>query len=245
MTDQQVQAVYQLHQTLLNRVQSGNVDDDLVAAAQSTMEQMRQMGGRVGGISERDYLQSLLSFWGNWLFNQTGVYPNTSLYPASPEALAQAQTSSMVEIAMPRLPAEQTFFAVASPAGIGTGQPFILASVMSPANGSTVQRGADIPLSGIYANLQTGWRLFFVAQLGEESALSVLDEGYAPTATSGAWNAAQRWKPLVGVYSMGLVLAITPEAISVLQAAQRSSTPLAEAPVGCIVFGRLSVVRVS
>ncbi|MBC7812158.1 MAG: hypothetical protein H7175_13470 [Burkholderiales bacterium] len=176
------------------------------------------------------------------------MYPNTSLYPASPEALAQAQTSSMVEIAMPRLPAEQTFFAVASPAGIGTGQPFILASVMSPANGSAVQRGADIPLSGIYANLQSGWRLFFVAQLGEEAALSVLDEGYAPAATSGAWNAAQRWTPSavpLGIYYVGLALAITPEAISVLQAAQRSSTPLAEAPVGCIVFGHLSVVRVS
>lgn len=254
MADQQVQAVYQLHQSLLKRVQAGSADDDIVTAAQSALEQMRQIGERVGSISERDYLQSLLSFWGNWLFNQTGIYPNTSLYPAAPDALAQAQASTMVEIAMPRLPiaAEQTFFAGSSQGGGGgmggTGQPFILASVISPANGSTEQRGADIPLSGMYANLQPSWRLFFVAQSGEEAALSVLDEGYAPAATSGAWNAVQRWTPSqVGIVYIGLALAITPEALSMLQAAYRSGTPLAEMPVGagCILFARLSVVRIS
>jgi hypothetical protein len=249
MADQQVEAVYQLHQSLLNRVQAGNVDDDVLSAAQSTLEQMRQTGARVGSISERDYLQSLLSFWGNWLFNQTGVYPNTSLYPASPDALTQAQAATMVEIAVPHLPiAEQTFFAVSSQVASGTGQPFILASVISPANGGTVQRGADMPLSGMYANLQAAWRLFFVMQAGEESAMSVLDEGYAPVAPSGVWNAVQRWtasaSPL-GIYYVGLALAITPEAISTLQTAYRSGTPLAEAPVGSILFGRLSVVRIS
>src|SRR5262245_472700 len=129
MTDM-VDRAYAVHQDLLKQAETSSDPASLVSQVEDLIEQMRQSGAQVAAIEDRYYLQSLLTFWGNWVFKQTRTYPNTDLYPASPQAREAATfpvkpfLSFAAESAAPAP-------AAASPE---RGQAFIMANVVSPAD---------------------------------------------------------------------------------------------------------------
>jgi hypothetical protein len=230
--------VYRAHSDLLARVEAGGESSALIDEARALIEQARQAGVYVHSASDRDYMHSLLSFWGGWLFKQTRTYPNTDLYPAAPPAAPAASAP---------LPLPPNNFALpGSPPARprASGQPFILASIAAPPDGTTAAIGEQIGLVGIYANLRPLWQLRFVAQ-DEIGRLILLDAGFSPTERpdAGTWSAS--FTPAAaGAYHLGVLLAITAEAVDVCRAAFEASRPLDATPDGAVTFADLVVLTV-
>ncbi len=77
------------HTAYLRRSGEGAPSPELVAELQNFVESARLAGQDIVDDDDRDYLRSLLTFWGNWLYNQTRTYPNTNLELFTPEAAAE------------------------------------------------------------------------------------------------------------------------------------------------------------
>ena len=76
------------HTERLRRVKEAAVSPEQVAEIQKFVESARLSGREIADEDDREYVRSLLTFWGNWLYNQTRTYPNTNLEPPAPEAIA-------------------------------------------------------------------------------------------------------------------------------------------------------------
>jgi len=68
-----------------------------ITAVQEIVVDIRQAGRQVVNEDDREYLRGLLSFWGNWLYNQTRTYPNTNLEPPAHPALVEAGPPPVME----------------------------------------------------------------------------------------------------------------------------------------------------
>jgi hypothetical protein len=239
MFDPLLDRMYTAHRALLEAVEKADDPARLVERVQEMIEEARRAGANVATPQERDYLQSLLNFWGNWVFNHTRLFPNVDLYPAAPNA--------------PRLPSPalqpapyQSLVGEAPVNARGTGQPFIMASVVSPADGAEATVNESLSLTGMYANLRPGWRVFFMAQ-DSAGRMVLLDDGYNPDTRpeGGTWQADMPFiPPAPGVYRLGLLIAITAASASALLAARRGGTPLDATPEGVIPLFDLTVIVV-
>src|SRR5574341_1606836 len=67
------------HAELLRQSSQGAVAPDFIKEIRKFVESVRIAGREIVNEDDRDYLRSLLTFWGNWLYNQTRTYPNTNL----------------------------------------------------------------------------------------------------------------------------------------------------------------------
>lgn len=294
--DQPMRDARKLHQTLLKRLDSTPDFAALLPEVTRLMEQVRRIGEGTADPEERDYLRTLLAFWGNWVFGQTRVYPDTELYPPTPEARQTYEDdrnrlritqqnlngttgdstadSSVIRgllglvaviavlvvvvlgvlltrsnTAATDTPGATLIFqgaALAASTG-GEGQPVIVADVIAPADGAQFQAGEEIALSGIYSNFQPEWRVFFVVK-NDAGQVVPVGRGFAvamPNAT-GAW---QPPTPLVlnepGTYQIGLVLAVTPDAISAVLAFSEESSSMDTLPPGALPFFDLSTITIS
>jgi hypothetical protein len=61
------------------RATSGPATPESIASVKNLVESVRMAGRSVQDEDDREYLRSLLTFWGNWVYNQTRTYPNTNL----------------------------------------------------------------------------------------------------------------------------------------------------------------------
>jgi hypothetical protein len=70
------------HQRLLAEHDSGGDETALLTSAQEYIEQIRLESEQVSDPRDRDQLRSYLRFWGAYVYDRTGTYPETSLRPA-------------------------------------------------------------------------------------------------------------------------------------------------------------------
>src|SRR5512133_1483135 len=90
------------HQMLLERVQheaalpgttvgtpTGKASADLLAAVRAYIETAKAGARQVSGMRDRNQLRAILRYWGSWVYEQTGVFPDTTLQP--PEMAAAAE----------------------------------------------------------------------------------------------------------------------------------------------------------
>jgi hypothetical protein len=235
-----IDMIYAAHRALLTRVEQAATPAELVGDTEILIEQVRRAGSSISAPAERDYLQSLLTFWGNWTYKQTRVYPNTDLYPAAPGAWESRVSGTENDGLLAR--PFQTFAAGEAPPGavraLGTGQPFIMATLVSPADGASVRVSEAVSLVGLYANLRPAYTLFIVTQ-DAIGRLTALDGGFSPVEhpAGGSWQGAQPFVPgEAGVYRLGIVLAITPDATAALSDAFTAGRALESTPIGAVPF---------
>lgn len=229
-----IDMIYTAHRALLERVERADNPAELVGDTEVLIDQVRRAGANITAADARDYLQSLLTFWGNWVYKQTRVYPNVDLYPPAPELSAQSAPENKPGVVRPR--PYQPFAAESSGTARGSGQPFIMAAISSPPDGTTIRVGGSVPLTGLYANLRPSYLLCFVS-LDSVGRLTVLDAGYSPVErpSSGTWQAETPFTPIEpGVYRLGIALAVTPEAGAILREAFAARRLLDSIPSGAI-----------
>lgn len=58
---------------------TGAATPERLISVKDLIESVRMAGRTVHDEDDREYLRSLLTFWGNWVYNQTRTYPNTNL----------------------------------------------------------------------------------------------------------------------------------------------------------------------
>jgi hypothetical protein len=115
---------------------------------------------------------------------------------------------------------------------------------VSPANSAQLAVGQPVPLTGMYANVRPPAQLFCFSH-DTQGRLHVLDEGYTPQASidRGIWLANQPFTPPEpGIYRLGVVLAIIPEAVERCQQAFSQAQPLTALPPGALAFDDLVAV---
>lgn len=76
------------HTDTLRRCEVGPITPELIKEVERFIETVRQAGRDIADEDDREYLRSLLTFWGNWFYNQTRKYPNTNLELVTPEVAA-------------------------------------------------------------------------------------------------------------------------------------------------------------
>jgi hypothetical protein len=76
------------HSDYVRRCNAGQITPELVKEVEGFIEEVRLSGREVADEDDREYLRSLLTFWGNWYYNHTRKYPNTNLELVTPEAAA-------------------------------------------------------------------------------------------------------------------------------------------------------------
>jgi hypothetical protein len=72
------------HQERLDQLQRGEVNEAFVDDVQALVADMRQAGSAVASPAERGQLRALMRFWGNVVYDHTGVYPDMTLQPLDP-----------------------------------------------------------------------------------------------------------------------------------------------------------------
>ncbi|MFZ6028095.1 MAG: hypothetical protein ACOYYS_10300 [Chloroflexota bacterium] len=77
------QSLQERHQELLARREAGEDRQALGRAVREYIEQARSEAHTIPRPRERDQLRANLRFWGAFLYDETGVYPDTALPPAS------------------------------------------------------------------------------------------------------------------------------------------------------------------
>jgi len=70
------------HQHLLTKHDASGDEAALIEAVQKYIDRVRIEAEQVADPRDRDQLRSYLRFWGAYLFDQTGAYPDTSLRPS-------------------------------------------------------------------------------------------------------------------------------------------------------------------
>lgn len=254
-----IQHLFALHKDLLRCVEAEetavhtlhehSTSAETIARARQLIFDLRRAGSIVTDSQDRDYLHTLAIFWANWIQGRTNDRPGTDLYPLDPTARPSSRDS---ETALPReallRPIPGQGFTSGSSALVnasGAGLPFIMANVLKPAHNTRMYLGDTLTLSGMYANLQQGWRLYFIGH-SQDGAARVLDPGSAvETATSGVWEVISRDPfPEAGTYHLGILVAVTPDASAMLSRAYSTGTTLRTALVGVLPFTLLSTLIV-
>lgn len=235
-----IEQIYRVHSDLLGRVEQSGASPALVADAQALIAQARQAGRYVSAAQDREYIHTLLNFWGSWVYKQTRVYPNIDLYPAAPPGYTviggdTPLSPPSAQSILPEAPAAKAR---------ATGQPFILASIAAPPDGTSAAAAEKIALVGIYANLRPAWQLHFITQ-DQIGRLTLLDEGFRPAERpdAGTWS-AEFTPATAGMYHLGVMLAITPAAAAACRAVFAEGRAFDATPEGAITFADLVVLTV-
>jgi len=76
------------HAECLRLCNQAAISPGLIADIRKFVEDVRLAGRDIVDDDDREYLRSLLTFWGNWIYNQTRTYPNTNIEPFTAEAAA-------------------------------------------------------------------------------------------------------------------------------------------------------------
>ena len=76
------------HAECLRLCNQAAISPELIADIRKFVEDVRLAGRDIVDDDDREYLRSLLTFWGNWIYNQTRTYPNTNIEPFTAEAAA-------------------------------------------------------------------------------------------------------------------------------------------------------------
>jgi hypothetical protein len=143
---------------------------------------------------------------------------------------------------------EPSFAALGVAENAAITEPFIMVNVASPAEGQVFEAGEAITLNGVYANLRPNWRVFFVVQReGDDLSLMLVDGGYSAIVDypTGTWEAPNSFELSgAGNYFVGVLLAITPEAMETLTESYQQQTSLDTLPEGVIPFLRLRSIRI-
>ncbi len=259
MIPSDVHQLFTVHRDLLRCVETETtgvhtlhdhtISAETIARARQLVLELRRAGAVITDRLDRDYVQSLVNFWANWIAQRTAEHLDTELYPVDPAARPSARegTAAPAREALLR-PVPGQGFPTGSSALVGTGGsglPFIMVNVIKPAHNARVYQGEALTLSGIYANLQQGWRLYFIGH-SQDGAARVLDPGSTvETGLSGIWEVISRDPfPEAGTYHLGVLVAITPDAAAMLSRAYSAGTALRTALVGVLPFTLLSTVIV-
>lgn len=233
MASNAVQPIYAEHHNMLRQVEIRSDDTALVRDVKTWIEQVRRTGETISALDERDYLQSLLTFWGNWVYQQTRVFPNIDLYPppAPPELVL-------------RPPAFQMFAAPQSQEQT-QGIPFIMANIVQPTSGTEVKRGETVTLQGTYTNLQPDWRVFFIGQMRGAVEVQVLHSGFTPPAPriSGTWLGTTALQE-AGVMHLGILIGVTPDAATAIESAYNTRQSLRTVPLGAVALADLCLITI-
>lgn len=83
-----LKALQQRHREKLDQLQRGQVDEAFWDGAQLLAADLRQAGASVADPAGRGQLRALIRFWGSVIYEHTGVYPDTMLFPLDPERAA-------------------------------------------------------------------------------------------------------------------------------------------------------------
>lgn len=83
MTSTIISEIRSLHTSLAAQLMGASNDPELLPAMRSLILRIRQAGTEIYEAQEREYLRSLLRFWGNTVYKLTDLqeYPDTDLYP--------------------------------------------------------------------------------------------------------------------------------------------------------------------
>jgi hypothetical protein len=219
------------HAALLREVEQQDDDTPLVARAQTLIDVVRRLGERVPDMQDRDYLESLLAFWGGWVYQHTRVYPPITLYPlAQPADIRTASAlSAQVADSMPVF---------------GVAQPFVMASIVQPAHGTRVRATTALHLAGVYANLPDGSRLFALMahnRARQQGEMLPLNDGLLPDARTGTWQIDLPGVPQ-GEARFGVAIALTAASIERLRAAYLEGHGVQQPPEGALLLMPLCVV---
>lgn len=74
----------QRHQEKLGQLKRGEVDEAFLDSIHVLIADLRQAGAVVAAPAGRGQLRALMRFWGNVVYDHTGVYPDTMLLPLDP-----------------------------------------------------------------------------------------------------------------------------------------------------------------
>jgi len=72
------------HQEKLGQLERSEVDEAFLDEVHVLIADLRQAGAAVASPAERGQLRVLMHFWGNVVYDRTGVYPDTMLQPLDP-----------------------------------------------------------------------------------------------------------------------------------------------------------------
>ncbi|MDX2161598.1 MAG: hypothetical protein SF162_09755 [bacterium] len=241
MAENNVEDAFAAHHQMLEKIDDADNPTAFVPEIQTLIERMRRMGTTLRSVQSRDHLSSLITFWGNYVYNLTRIYPETALYPLDPSVFAVRPPALQAFSAAPSLNAPAT------PLRITTGGAgMILVSLLSPLSGTTLAAGSSIVISGMYVNLRPEYRVYCFSE-SADGRLTILDGGYSPRPAepNGTWSlreAVTFTQP--GLALLGVLLAVTPDAARAAASAFDENVPLAAAPVGAIPFSSLAIVTV-
>jgi len=93
------------HQALLNQRQTDRDIPALVEAVKAYVKRVRDESEVVPSPRDRDQLRANLRFWSTFLYDHTGVYPDTTLRPPLPSVLEVGSTGDVAPPSAPVLEA--------------------------------------------------------------------------------------------------------------------------------------------
>ncbi len=131
----------QIHQRLLDRMDEVSDADKaaFVREAQNYVTRVRDEAAAVPDPRDRDQLRANLRYWASYVYDATGVYPNTTMRPAQP---------------VPMPPPDN--FAFESPATPASAQP-VPPAMASPAPPPAASKQTDTP-----REYKPGWRTWLL-----------------------------------------------------------------------------------
>lgn len=86
------------HQEKLEQLQREEVKGSLLEELQTFISDLRQAGAKVPDPARRGQLRAMLHFWGNIVYDHTGVYPETTLQPPDPSLAVPTEASAPPKI---------------------------------------------------------------------------------------------------------------------------------------------------
>src|SRR5689334_16164385 len=93
------------HQALLARLDDGVPPGALLDPARAFIARAQAASAGIASARDRDQLRATLRFWGSFVFDQSGQYPDTTLRPG-PAPSTVADTGPLVDPAPPSDPAK-------------------------------------------------------------------------------------------------------------------------------------------
>ena len=72
------------HQEKLGQLKRGEVDEVFLDQIRALITNLRQSGAVIANPAKRGQLRALMHFWGNVVYDHTGIYPDTTLQPLDP-----------------------------------------------------------------------------------------------------------------------------------------------------------------
>jgi hypothetical protein len=76
------QELQQKHIDLLRRYETNKESADFIKQVREYIEQVLSASRQIGDSRERNQLRANLRFWGAYIYDNTGTYPNLTLLPS-------------------------------------------------------------------------------------------------------------------------------------------------------------------